>query len=76
LPWLTHTAWKRNIHTIAHSSLSQINRVAAKGGSITIDDETASLLDFAQTCYQQNDGLFDITSGQVWKFGSHHALPD
>jgi len=53
------------------SFLSEINRVAAAGGSITVDEETASLLDYAVTCYEQSDGLFDITSGilrRAWKF--------
>lgn len=53
------------------SFLSEINRVAAAGGSISVDDETASLLDYAVTCYEQSDGLFDITSGilrRAWKF--------
>lgn len=53
------------------SFLSEINRVAVIGGSISVDDETASLLDYAVTCYEQSDGLFDITSGilrQAWKF--------
>ena len=53
------------------SFLSEINRVAAAGGSIRVDDETASLLDYAVTCYEQSDGLFDITSGilrRAWKF--------
>jgi FAD:protein FMN transferase len=53
------------------SFLSEINRVAASGGSIRVDDETASLLDYAVTCYEQSDGLFDITSGilrRAWKF--------
>lgn len=55
------------------SFLSEINRVAAVGGSITVDTETAGLLDYAATCYQQSDGLFDITSGllrQAWNFKS------
>ncbi len=55
------------------SFLSEINRVAAMGGSITVDAETAGLLDYAATCYQQSDGLFDITSGllrQAWDFKS------
>ena len=55
------------------SFLSEINRVAAIGGSIIVDDETAGLLDYADTCYQQSDGLFDITSGilrKVWDFKS------
>ncbi len=53
------------------SFLSEINRVAAMGGTITVDEETASLLDYAVTCYQQSDGLFDITSGilrRAWRF--------
>ncbi len=53
------------------SFLSEINRVAAAGGSINVDEETASLLDYAVTCYEQSDGMFDITSGllrQAWKF--------
>ncbi len=53
------------------SFLSEINQVAAVSGSITVDNETASLLDYAVTCYEQSDGLFDITSGilrRAWKF--------
>lgn len=60
------------------SFLSAINRTAAIGGSITVDDETASLLDYAVTCYEQSDGLFDITSGilrQAWKF-DQNKLPE
>lgn len=55
------------------SFLSEINRIAAIAGSITVDEETAGLLDYAATCYQQSDGLFDITSGilrSVWDFKS------
>ena len=53
------------------SLLSKINRIAASGGSIKVDAETAGLLDYAATCYQQSEGLFDITSGvlrQIWRF--------
>ncbi len=53
------------------SFLSEINRAAALGGSIQVDEETAALLDYAVTCYEQSDGLFDITSGilrQAWTF--------
>lgn len=60
------------------SFLSNINRTAAKGGSITIDEETAALLNYAATCYEQSDGLFDITSGilrRAWHFDSNR-LPD
>ncbi|MEC4748387.1 FAD:protein FMN transferase [Methylomicrobium sp. Wu6] len=60
------------------SFLSEINRVAAAGGRITVDDETASLLNYASTCHEQSGGLFDITSGilrRAWRFDSA-ALPD
>lgn len=55
------------------SFLSEINRVAAIGGSISVDTETAGLLDYAATCYHESDGLFDITSGilrRAWDFKS------
>jgi len=55
------------------SVLSGINRVAAKGGVVPIDEETAALLHYADTCYQQSKGLFDITSGVLrgaWDFKS------
>lgn len=45
---------------------------------IQIDEETAGLLNYAQLCHQQSDGLFDITSGilrQAWDFKSN-TLPD
>lgn len=53
------------------SLLSEINRVAARGGSIEVDDETAGLLDYAEACWRQSDGLFDVTSGllrRAWRF--------
>ncbi|XSG84885.1 MAG: FAD:protein FMN transferase [Methylohalobius sp. ZOD2] len=58
------------------SFLSEINRVAALGGKIEVDDETAGLLDYAAACYEQSGGLFDITSGvlrQAWCFDRERA---
>lgn len=63
---------------LADSLLSKINQIAAVSGSIKVDAETASLLDYAATCYQQSDGLFDITSGilrRVWRF-EQRQLPE
>jgi FAD:protein FMN transferase len=51
------------------SQLSIINR--SQNLWCDIDDETSALLDYAQTCYDLSDGLFDITSGvfrQIWDF--------
>ncbi len=50
-----------------------VNQAAEKGESIVVDDEFSALLDFADTCYQQSEGLFDITSGtlrKAWDFDS------
>jgi thiamine biosynthesis lipoprotein len=60
------------------SFLSAINQVAALGGSLEVDNETAGLLNYADTCYQQSDGLFDISSGilrRAWRFDLG-SLPD
>jgi thiamine biosynthesis lipoprotein len=50
---------------------------ANRGTPIEVDEETASLLDFAQRCYRISDGMFDITSGilrRAWTFnGSDHV---
>ncbi len=53
------------------SFLSAINHVAAAGGSIEVDLETAQILNYAATCHAESDGLFDITSGilrRAWRF--------
>lgn len=55
------------------SLVSAINRVGAEGGSLTVDEETAALLDYAETCWRESDGRFDITSGilrHAWRFDS------
>jgi FAD:protein FMN transferase len=62
----------------AGSFLTRINQVAAQGGSITVDAETSHLLDYAETCYHESGGLFDVTSGilrRAWDFKSG-KLPD
>jgi thiamine biosynthesis lipoprotein len=62
----------------ADSLLSKINRVAAGGGSIEVDEETAGLLQYADTCHRESAGRFDITSGllrEVWRF-DRGTLPD
>ena len=49
---------------------SAINR-GAGGPPLAIDTETAALLGYAQTCFEQSQGRFDITAGalrSVWDF--------
>lgn len=55
------------------SDLAAINRAAACGGQIEVDDETLGLLHYADACFRQSDGLFDISSGilrEAWDFKS------
>ncbi len=66
-----HRLEKRYSRYRSDSVLTDINRVAACGGSLEVDAETASLLHYAQACFEQSDGLFDITSGilrRAWRF--------
>jgi thiamine biosynthesis lipoprotein len=52
------------------SVTAAINR-SAGGAALTLDDETAALIDFGATLWTQSDGLFDLTSGvlrRAWDF--------
>lgn len=58
------------------------NLVAAinsEGGcDLEVDEETANLLDFAQTLYDLSEGRFDLTSGvlrRAWTFDGSDRLP-
>ena len=51
------------------SVLSDINQRA--GQAVGLDNETLCLMNYARACFEQSDGLFDISSGvlrQVWDF--------
>lgn len=55
----------------------QIN--TSEGREVRVDDETASLIDFAFYCYELSDGLFDITSGvlrKIWNFKEFKKFPE
>jgi FAD:protein FMN transferase len=59
------------------SVLAWIHR--SRGHEISVDTETASLLDFAAHCYELSDGRFDITSGvlrRAWRFDGSDRVPD
>jgi len=54
----------------------KINR--SHGETVTVDDETSRLLDFANELFEISEGLFDVTSGvlrQVWTFDGSDNLP-
>jgi thiamine biosynthesis lipoprotein len=49
-----------------------------RGSEIELDEETASLMDFARQCFELSDGQFDITSGVLrgaWKFDGSDRIP-
>ena len=53
------------------SLTTRINRSAGRSEGVVVDDETQSLLDYAETAFTQSGGLFDITSGvlrRAWTF--------
>jgi thiamine biosynthesis lipoprotein len=60
-----------------HSVVAGIHR---KRGQVNVlDPETASLMDFAQQCFEMSGGVFDITSGilrRAWKFDGSDRVPD
>lgn len=56
------------VHQINHSN----------GKPVKVDRETALLMDYAATCYEMSDGMFDITSGvlrRAWKFDGSKRIP-
>ena len=58
------------------SALSDLNLRAFSPQGVVVDDEMAGLLDYANTCYEESDGLFDVTSGllrRAWNFQSQVA---
>lgn len=55
------------------SLTTRINRMAGAETPVPVDEETAALLGFAHTLWQQSDGLFDLTAGvlrRAWNFSS------
>ena len=52
---------------------------ANRGTAVEVDEETASLIDFASQCRDLSEGLFDITSGvlrRAWTFDGSDRVPD
>jgi thiamine biosynthesis lipoprotein len=50
-----------------------------RGTTIEVDEETASLIDFASQCFDLSEGLFDITSGalrRAWTFDGSDRIPE
>jgi thiamine biosynthesis lipoprotein len=61
---------------LPNNLMANINH--SMGKSVAIDDETFRLLEFANSCFELSDGMFDITSGvlrKAWKFDGSDNLP-
>lgn len=61
------------------SLLTRINESAGDTRGVAVDEETAALLNYSQTCFEQSDGMFDITSGvlrRIWNFRENKLPTD
>ena len=50
----------------------------AAGAPVSVDDETARLIDYAAELFELSDGKFDITSGvlrRIWRFDGSDRVP-
>ncbi len=59
------------------SIVSIINR--SNGQQVTVDEETAALIEYAAQCHALSGGRFDITSGvlrRCWKFDGSDRIPE
>lgn len=72
-------AWRIEQKFSRYRTDSVVYRINQSGGSgITVDDETANLLDFAATLTTLSDSRFDITSGvlrKAWTFDGGDCVP-
>lgn len=73
-------AWRIEAKYSRYLLDSVISRIHAQHGTaVHLDEESASLIDFAAQCFELSDGLFDITSGalrRAWKFDGSDHIPD
>jgi len=61
------------------SLITKINQRAGTGRSTLLDPETRLLLHYAEQCYQESEGLFDVTSGvlnRLWHIDNQQIPSD
>ena len=63
---------------LSESELSAINASAGDTRGILVDEETLAIFEHASVCYEQSDGLFDITAGPLNKIWDYRkaVVPD
>lgn len=73
-------AWRIEKKFSRYRNDNVVHQINNSGGQpVTVDSETAHLLDFAQTLFELSDGMFDITSGvlrHAWTFDGGNHIPD
>ncbi|MEZ4653845.1 MAG: FAD:protein FMN transferase [Candidatus Eisenbacteria bacterium] len=73
-------AWRIEQKFSRYRDDSVVSRIhASRGHPLSVDEETALLLDFADPCYRLSEGRFDITSGvlrRVWTFDGSDRIPE
>jgi thiamine biosynthesis lipoprotein len=74
-----HEAWRVEAKYSRYRDDSVIHAInAANGKPVSVDDETAKLIDYAVTLWQLTQGAFDITSGVLryaWRFDEREKKP-
>lgn len=61
------------------SLLSRLNLEAHEAQGFKLDAEFAGLINYANTCFLESEGLFDISSGvlrKAWTFSKGQSLPN
>jgi thiamine biosynthesis lipoprotein len=74
-----HEAWRIEDKFSRYIPGNIVGRINASDGEpVEVDEETASMLDFAATLHTLSDGRFDVTSGvlrEVWTFDGSDRIP-
>jgi thiamine biosynthesis lipoprotein len=72
-------AWRIEHKFSRYRSDGVVHQINSRAGEeVTLDAETATLIDFSATLTQLSEGRFDITSGvlrKVWSFNGGSAVP-
>lgn len=76
---VAHEAWRIEDKFSRYRATGVVHQInSANGQTIRLDDESAGLIDYADTCHQLSAGRFDITSGvlrHAWHFDGSNRLP-
>ena len=72
-------AWRIEARYSRYLRGNIVDRInSARGNAVSLDEETANLVDFTATLYELSAGRFDITSGalrEVWTFDGSDRVP-